>query len=228
MRQAQPGGEVPIHAVVVVAGDRHRGVGGGCLSIGRGRAGRGGRGGGGAASDGGGGQRVEPSDSASRGGKAGGRNRWDCDGRSLWWRRWGPGRSRSGDERNGSNRATRREGNGGEVVILPQKWMGAAGRGVAGSFAFLAVSFPYGRWEGMGCACLVCFCRGGGGVIKMVEGRWEEGWGSFPFASFSSLSILSFHETGFFFFEVKHETGSIPVILSQGNCQTPHSVRTTA
>jgi hypothetical protein len=115
------------------------------------------------------------------------------------------------------------------VVILPQKWMGAAGRGVAGSFAFLAVSFPYGRWEGMGCACLVCFCRGGGGVIKMMEGRWEEGWGSFPFASFSSLSILSFHETGFFFFfEVKHETDSIPVILSQGNCQTPHSVRTTA
>ena len=167
MRQAQPGGEVPIHAVVVVAGDRHRGVGGGCLSIGRGRAGRGGRGGGGAASDGGGGQRVEPSDSASRGGKAGGRNRWDCDGRSLWGRRWGPVRGAAAAATNGterrkgteSNRATRREGNGGEEVILPQKWMGAVpGRGGAGSFAFLAVAFPHGRWEWVAlvsCAFLV-------------------------------------------------------------------------
>jgi len=116
MSEAQPGGEVPLHGVVVVAGDRHRGVGGGCLSIGRGRAGRGG---GGAASDGGGGQRVEPSDSASRGGKAGGRNRWDCDGRSLWGRRWGPGRSRSGDERSGAeekgpDRIARREARGTE------------------------------------------------------------------------------------------------------------------
>jgi hypothetical protein len=73
MREAQPGGEVPLH--VVVAADRHREARGVYLSIGGGGGGRGGRGGGG--------QRVEPSDSASKGGKAGGRNRWDCDGRSL-------------------------------------------------------------------------------------------------------------------------------------------------
>jgi hypothetical protein len=80
MREAQPGCEVPLH--VVVTADRHREARGVYLSI-DGGGGGGGGGGSGHAGRGGDGQRVEPSDSASKGGKAGGRNRWDCDGRSL-------------------------------------------------------------------------------------------------------------------------------------------------
>jgi hypothetical protein len=97
MREAQPGGEVPLH--VVVTADRHREARGVYLSIDGG--GGGGRGSG-RAGRGGDGQRVEPSDSASKGGKAGGRNRWDCDGRSLCdvgVVGWLPGAGRNGERR---------------------------------------------------------------------------------------------------------------------------------
>ena len=96
----------------------------------------------------------------------------------------GPGRSRSGDERNGaeernrieSRDATRGERKGGGN---PSSEMdgGCAWPGRGGKLCFPRRRVPP-RPLGMGCACLVCFSGGGGGgVIKMMEGRWEDEWG---------------------------------------------------